>query len=190
MRARHIATAAIAVAIAAGAYLGGRYTGTRAVARPSANGSRSAKPSAADITTPTKPTRSAALRATTGQTTTTIPSTGPPATTTTQPPGTVSGQVEYLCSDGSGAGGNGSAAIAAVRDGQGNWLCPSAFFDNLWPSAVGGMIYCTTDQSGNAYDSPPFYKATVGYFTTSAPPGTYYGVYCTEPGEDSLWPAA
>jgi hypothetical protein len=95
--------------------------------------------------------------------------------------------VEYVCSDGSGSGGSGGAAIAAVQDGQGNWQCPSDTFFNLWTVEIGGSFYCTTDQDGNAYDSPPYYKATIGNFTVDGVPGTYYGAYCTEPGEDSLY---
>jgi hypothetical protein len=117
--------------------------------------------------------------------------TQPPLTTTTTQPqgpiGSASGQVEYVCSDGSGSGGSGGAAIAAVQDGQGNWQCPSDTFFNLWTVEVGGSFYCTTDQDGNAYDSPPYYKATIGNFTVDGVPGTYYGVYCTEPGEDALF---
>jgi hypothetical protein len=123
--------------------------------------------------------------------TTTPTTTQPPLTTTTAQPqgpiGPASGQVEYVCSDGSGSGGSGGAAIAAVQDGQGNWQCPSSTFFNLWTIEVGGSFYCTVDQDGNAYDSPPYYKATIGNFTVNGVPGTYYGVYCTEPGEDSLF---
>ncbi len=120
------------------------------------------------------------------------PTTLPPTTTTTPttlrgPIGPPSGQVEYVCSDGSGSGGSGGAAIAAVQDGQGNWQCPSNRFFNLWTVEVGGSFYCTTDHNGNAYDSAPYYKATIGNFTMDGLPGTYYGAYCTEPGEDALF---
>ena len=122
----------------------------------------------------------------------------PPAaattTTTTAPPtstqgtiGPTSGSVEWICSDGSGSGGKGGAAIAAVQDGQGNWQCPSDLFANLWSVEVGGAFYCTTDDAnGNDDGGPPYYAPTIGSFTVDGEPGSYYGVYCTEPGEDAL----
>ena len=116
------------------------------------------------------------------------------STTTTAPPtstqgtiGPTSGGVEWICSDGSGSGGNGGAAIAAVQDGQGNWQCPSNLFGNLWSVEVGGAFYCTTDDAdGNDDGGPPYYAPTIGSFTLKGEPGSYYGVYCTEPGEDAL----
>jgi hypothetical protein len=118
----------------------------------------------------------------------------PTTTTTTAPPtstqgtiGPTSGSVEWICSDGSGSGGKGGAAIAAVQDGQGNWQCPSDLFGNLWSVEVGGAFYCTTDNAnGNDVGGPPYYAPTIGNFTVNGEPGSYYGVYCTEPGEDAL----
>jgi len=114
--------------------------------------------------------------------------------TTTAPPtstqgtiGPTSGGVEWICSDGSGSGGNTSAAIAAVQDGQGNWQCQSDLFGNLCSVEVGGAFYCTTDDAnGTDVGGPPYYAPTIGSFTVDGKPGSYYGVYCTEPGEDAL----
>jgi hypothetical protein len=74
-----------------------------------------------------------------------------------------------------------------VQDGQGNWQCPSDLFGNLWSVEVGGAFYCTTDDTnGNDVGGPPYYAPTIGNFTVDGEPGSYYGVYCTEPGEDAL----
>jgi len=121
-----------------------------------------------------------------GLTTTTVAPVAAP-TSTQGTIGPTSGSVEWICSDGSGSGGNGGAAITAVQDGQGNWQCPSDLFGNLWSVEVGGAFYCTTDDAnGNDVGGPPYYVPTIGSFTVDGEPGSYYGVYCTEPGEDAL----
>jgi hypothetical protein len=118
---------------------------------------------------------------------TTSTTTPAPQTSTQGTIGPTSGGVEWICSNGSGSGGKGSAAIAAVQDGQGNWQCPSDLFANLWSVEVGGAFYCTTDDAnGNDVGGPPYYAPTIGKFTVRGEPGSYYGVYCTEPGEDAL----
>lgn len=52
---------------------------------------------------------------------------------------------------------------------------------------VGGAFYCTTDNAnGNDVGGPPYYAPTIGNFTVDGERGSYYGVYCTQPGEKAL----
>jgi hypothetical protein len=124
-------------------------------------------------------------------TTTTVAATTTTVTTTTTvaqvqgPIGQASGDVEYICTNATSAGGSYTAAIAAVQDANGDWTCPMSEFAQSGTIEVGGSFSCVASVSlgnpDNVFATFGPYAASIGTFTVSGVAGTYYGAYCGAP---------